>query len=102
MVHVAIMPRLRFRVHRWELTAEALYTRTGWLTVSWEIVPVSRVQTVTTYSGPLERRIGLSTLTVTTASAMGPMSIRGLSDGDASKLADTLARIAAVTPGDAT
>ncbi len=29
VVSIGVRPRLRYRVHRWEVTAEAVYTRTG-------------------------------------------------------------------------
>ena len=32
--HLIVMPRWRYRVHRWELTDDAVYTRTGWWTLS--------------------------------------------------------------------
>ena len=30
VAHVLVMPQWRFRVHRWEVTAEAVYTQAGW------------------------------------------------------------------------
>ena len=45
-LHAAIMPRWRYRVHRWEVTDEALYTRSGWFSVHWRIAPISRIQTI--------------------------------------------------------
>lgn len=100
--HIMIMPRLRYRVHRWELATEALYTRSGWLTIHWTVTPVSRVQTVTTHRGPLQRRLGLTTLTVTTASAKGPLDIAGFAHADAVALADTLTRLSHESHRDAT
>ena len=32
VVAIGIRPWIRFRVHRWEVTGEAVYTLTGWLT----------------------------------------------------------------------
>ena len=31
VAHVVLMPRIRFRVHRWEVTDTAVHTRAGWL-----------------------------------------------------------------------
>ena len=42
------VPPLRFRIHRWEITDEAVYTLSGWLVREWRIAPISRVQTVDT------------------------------------------------------
>ena len=30
-VHVVVMPRIRYRVHRWEVTSTAVHTREGWI-----------------------------------------------------------------------
>lgn len=76
--HLIVMPRWRFRVHRWEVTASAVYTQSGWFTQERRIAPLSRIQTVDTERGPLEQLFRLSNVTVTTASAAGPLRIRGL------------------------
>ena len=44
--YVLAMPRWRYRVHRWEVTDEALYTRAGWFSVHWRIAPINRIQTI--------------------------------------------------------
>ncbi|MFW5415620.1 PH domain-containing protein [Nocardiopsis sp. CNT-189] len=98
----AVMPVWRYRVHRWEITDEAVYTASGWLWQEWRIAPLSRIQTVDTDRGPLQRAFGLATLTVTTASAAGPLKVDGL---DAELAADLAARLSEATqaiPGDAT
>lgn len=96
------LPRLWFRHHRWEVTAEAVYTRTGWFFQEWRIAPLSRIQTVDTVRGPLEQRFGLSTLTVTTASARGAVKIEGLDAETAAGLAADLTLATQATPEDAT
>ncbi len=101
-IHLAVMPRWRYRVHRWELTDDAVYTRTGWWTQEWRIAPVSRVQTVDSARGPLARLFGLTTLTVTTASAAGPVEIEGLDERTASGLAARITAAAQASRGDAT
>lgn len=97
-----IEPQWRYRVHRWEATPEAVVTRSGWLNQEWRIAPVSRIQTVDTKRGPLEQLLGLATVTVTTASAAGPLQIAGLAHEDAMRLADELTATTQATPGDAT
>ena len=72
------VPPLLFRIHRWEITDEAVYTLSGWLVREWRIAPISRVQTVDTEHGPLQQLLELATVTVTTASARGPVKIPGL------------------------
>ncbi|RKE21278.1 PH domain-containing protein [Streptomyces sp. TLI_171] len=100
--HLALMPRRRYAVHRWETTADAICVRTGWLVEEWRIAPIARVQTVDHERGPLERRLGLTTVTVTTASSAGPLKIRGLAEGTAAELAAALTEAARSGTGDAT
>ena len=96
------LPRLWFRHHRWEVTDEAVYTRTGWFFQEWRVAPLSRIQTVDTVRGPLEQRFGLATLTVTTASAKGAVKVEGLDAGTAADLAADLTLATQATPEDAT
>jgi len=102
LVYVLAVPPLLFRIHRWEITDEAVYTLSGWLVREWRIAPISRVQTVDTQHGPLQQLLRLASVTVTTASAKGPVTIRGLDAADAAELARTLTATTQATPGDAT
>jgi membrane protein YdbS with pleckstrin-like domain len=97
-----VVPPLRYRIHRWEVTPEAVYTLSGWLVREWRIAPISRVQTVDTQHGPIEQLLKLASVTVTTASARGPVTIRGLDQQAALELARTLTATTQATPGDAT
>ncbi|HYH31590.1 MAG TPA: PH domain-containing protein [Pseudonocardia sp.] len=97
-----VVPPLLFRIHRWEVTPEAVYTLSGWLVREWRIAPISRVQTVDTEHGPLQQLLKLASVTVTTASARGPVKIRGLDEHEAAELARTLTETTQATPGDAT
>ncbi|WP_240135877.1 PH domain-containing protein [Streptomyces sp. MUM 178J] len=98
----AFFPAWWYRVHRWEVTDEAVYVRTGALWQEWRIAPMSRIQTVDTMRGPLEQAFRLATVTVTTASARGEIRIQGLDHETAADLAEQLTRITQATPGDAT
>jgi uncharacterized protein len=100
--YAVLVPRLLYRIHRWEITDEAVYTLSGWLVREWRIAPISRVQTVDTAHGPLQQLLGLATVTVTTASARGPVKIAGLAADDATGLARTLTETTQAVPGDAT
>jgi membrane protein YdbS with pleckstrin-like domain len=102
VLHVAVMPQWRYRVHRWEVTPEAVYTQAGWLDQERRIAPTSRIQTVDTERGPLEQLFGLAKVTVTTASAAGPLEIHGLDHTTALRLADELTATTQAAPGDAT
>lgn len=97
-----VIPFWRYRVHRWEVTDTAVYTQRGWLVQERRIAPVSRVQTVDTERGPLAQLFGLSTVTITTASAEGELRIEGLLRADADRLVSDLTATTAAISGDAT
>jgi membrane protein YdbS with pleckstrin-like domain len=88
--HLSVMPRWRFAVHRWEAAPDAVYTQSGWFDQERRIAPVSRIQTVDTERGPFEQLFGLSSVTVTTASAAGALEIKGLDRAVADRLVDEL------------
>ena len=100
--YVLVMPRWRFRVHRWETTDDAVYTSAGWISQEWRVAPMSRIQTVDTERGPLQQLFGLATVTVTTASAAGALRMVGLDRAVADDLVDQLTATTQATPGDAT
>jgi membrane protein YdbS with pleckstrin-like domain len=102
VAHVVVMPQWRYRVHRWEATPEAVYTQSGWFKQEWRIAPVSRIQTVDSERGPLEQLFRLANVTVTTASAAGPLRVSGLNRDTAQRLVDELTANAQATAGDAT
>ncbi len=101
-VYVVVMPQWRYRVHRWEATADAVYTSAGWLSQEWRVAPMSRIQTVDTARGPLQQLLGLSTVTVTTASAAGPLQVEGMDHREARTLVEQLTATTQAIPGDAT
>ncbi len=101
-VHVTVMPRWRYRVHRWEAAPEAVYTQSGWFDQERRIAPVSRIQTVDSERGPLEQVFGLTTVTITTASAAGELKIAGLDRAIADSLVDDLTSAAQAGEDDAT
>ncbi|PZF79104.1 PH domain-containing protein [Jiangella anatolica] len=102
LLGLLLLPPWWFRLHRWEVTDQAVYTRGGVLWQVWRVAPMSRIQTVDTVRGPLQRAFGLSTVTVTTASSAGAVKIEGLDHEQAAELAEELTRITHETPGDAT
>jgi membrane protein YdbS with pleckstrin-like domain len=101
-VFVVIVPLWRYRVHRWDIGEQAVYTRTGWLVQERRIAPISRVQTVDTYRGPLDRVFGLANVTVTTASSAGAVRIVALDSDVADGVVAKLTDIAAIGAEDAT
>jgi hypothetical protein len=100
--HVVLMPRIRYRVHRWEVTDTAVLTREGWIGRQTRIAPISRVQTVDSRQGALMRLFGLASITVTTASAAGPITVDCLDADTARDVVSRLTAITAATEDDAT
>jgi membrane protein YdbS with pleckstrin-like domain len=95
-------PFVRYSVHRWELSGDVVYARSGFLTREWVFVPVSRIQTVDKGQGWLERMLGLATLEIRTASHAGSSTIKGLDYVVAAGLAEQLAHRAEALRDDAT
>ena len=102
LVFVVVVPLWRFRVHRWDVSPDAVYTRSGWLVQERRIAPISRVQTVDTERGPLDRLFGLANVTVTTASSAGAVRIVALDADVADRVVAQLTDIAAIGGEDAT
>ena len=99
---IGIRPWIRYRVHRWEVTGEAVYTLTGWLTRTWTLVPISRIQTVDVTRGVLQQLLGLATVVVLTASSQGTVRVLHLEADVAHRVADDLARRAELVRDEAT
>ena len=102
VAHVVLRPRIRYRVHRWEVTDTAVHTREGWIGRETRIAPISRVQTVDSRQGALMRLFGLASITVTTASAAGPITVDCLDADTARRVVAQLTEITAATEDDAT
>ncbi len=102
VVTIGFRPRLRYRVHRWEITGEAVFTRTGWLSRTWTLVPISRIQTVDVTRGVVQQMFGLASVAVLTASSQGTVRIPHLDADIAARVADDLARRAELVRDEAT
>jgi hypothetical protein len=102
ILHASIMPRWRYSVHRWEVTDDAIFVRSGWLTQETRVAPISRLQTVDSRRGFLSRIMGLTTVKITTASSAGALTIHALDDAVAQEVVAKLAVIAQENAGDAT
>ena len=102
VLFVVVVPLWRYRVHRWDIGPNAVYTRTGWLVQERRIAPISRVQTVDTERGPLDQLFGLANVTVTTASSAGAVRIVALDAHVADRVVAQLTDIAALGGEDAT
>jgi membrane protein YdbS with pleckstrin-like domain len=99
LVLALVQPGVAYRRFRYEITELGLYVARGRLWRRWQVVPHSRVQTVDTKRGPLERQFGLVTVAVTTASARGGTDVPGLDVRVADALVEELARRAGIDEG---
>ena len=84
-------PAARHRHLRYLVEEDGLCIRRGvfWRTVIW--IPITRVQHTDVSQGPVQRRLGLGTLTVHTAGPPGAsISLAGLEHGIASRLSTHL------------
>src|SRR5687768_512353 len=89
-----LWPRARYRSWSFEVRDTDVVLRRGvwWRMTS--IVPHSRIQHVDTKHGPLERRLGLSSVVLFTAGTVGAsIEIPGLPVGEAAELRDLLASL---------
>ena len=102
VVAIGVRPWFRYRVHRWEVTQEAVYTLTGWLTRTWTLVPIARIQTVDVTRGVGQQLFGLASVVVLTASSQGTVHIPHLEADVAHRVADDLARRAEQVRDEAT
>ncbi len=102
VVAIAVRPFVRYRVHRWEVTAETVHALTGWLTRTWTLVPVARIQTVDVTRGVLQQLYGLASVAVLTASSQGTVRVPHLEVGVAERVAEDLARRAEQVRDEAT
>ena len=99
---IAVQPMIRHRVHRWEVTDEAVYALTGWLTRTWTLVPIARIQTVDVTRGVLQQLYGLASVAVLTASSKGTVHVPHLPADVAGRVAADLARRAEQVRDEAT
>ena len=102
VVTIGVRPRLRYRVHRWEVTADSVYTLTGWLTRTWTLVPVARIQTVDVTRGVVQQAFGLASVAVLSASSQGTVRVPHLQADVARRVAADLARRAEQVRDEAT
>jgi membrane protein YdbS with pleckstrin-like domain len=90
-VAARVWPRRAYRHHRWEVRPEGVLVQEGVLWRTLHVVPHERIQAVDSSAGPLERRLGLTTLHLRTASEDGSPYIPGLAAGRAADLAASIA-----------
>lgn len=91
------IPGRRYAAWRYRVTPDALRLDRGVMFRVESVVPYTRIQHVDTEQGPLERMLGLSHVTVHTASGSGSsLTIPGLTPADGHALREHLALLAGV------
>ncbi len=81
------------RAWGYDVGADALTVRHGVMFRELVVVPYARMQYVDVQAGPLERRYGIATVRLHTASAATDARIPGLAAAEAAELRDELARL---------
>lgn len=88
-----LLATLLYRSWRFELTNEWIQARWGVISHHTATIPRNRVQTVTSANGPVDRFLGLTSVTIHTAGAGAPnLSIPHLDDSTVEWLRGELAR----------
>ena len=88
---VGLLPTLLWRRWRYEIRPLEIDLQRGLVQVTRTLVPMARVQHVDTRRGPLQRRLGLSTVVFYTAA--GPNEIPQLATATAAEVRDRIAEL---------
>ena len=91
ILFVAVLPTLLWRRWRYEIRPLEVDLQRGLVRVTRTLVPMARVQHVDTRRGPLQRRLGLSTVVFYTAA--GPNEIPQLASKTAAEVRDRIAEL---------
>jgi membrane protein YdbS with pleckstrin-like domain len=94
VVRVVIVPAIRWRRWRYQVTESEIDLQCGVLFIRRTLIPMSRVQHVDTVQGPLLRRYQLASVHVSTAA--GTQEIPALAVDVADALRDRIAALAGV------
>lgn len=78
-----------FRYSGYALRDKDILFRRGWLIRKARVVPLNRVQHVSVQSGPIERRLGLASVSIFTAgSGSADFTIKGITEEKAQQIKD--------------
>ncbi|MRH45029.1 PH domain-containing protein [Aquibacillus halophilus] len=98
VITIIIVPNLRWKRWRYQVFDQEIYIQHGILIVSRTLVPMIRVQHVDTKQGPILKKYGLASLTVSTAATTH--EIPALLEDEASALRDQISELARVEQDD--
>jgi len=83
-----LYPLIEYRQWGYVITEDRVEIKHGIFFIQATIIPIIRIQHVTIAQGPINRKLGISTITINTAS--GVFKIEGLSDENAKVIAQSL------------
>ena len=83
-----LYPAIEYRQWGYIISDDRIEIRHGIFLIKITVIPIVRVQHITISQGPINRRLGISTINVHTAS--GVFGIEGISSEDASAMAEML------------
>ncbi|CAM4088623.1 PH domain-containing protein [Mesobacillus thioparans] len=95
---IFLLPKLRWKRWRYEVREQEIELQHGVFIVKRTLIPMIRVQHVDTLQGPLLRKYGLSTVTVSTAATVH--EIPALDMEEAESLRTSISRLARVADED--
>jgi uncharacterized protein len=95
---VFMLPKLRWKRWRYEVFEQEIYIQHGILVVSRTLIPMIRVQHVETQQGPILKKFGLASVSISTAATTH--EIPALSNEVASDLRDKISTLAKVDEDD--
>ena len=98
LVSLLVLPQVRYRRWRYEVTTTDVLIRSGLVVVKTSVITMVRVQHVETKQGPVLKANGLASVTVTTAGSS--FEIPGLATDEAEALRDQVAVLARIAQED--
>ena len=98
ILEIFIIPKLRWRRWRYEVFEQEIYIQRGIIVMKRTLVPMIRVQHVDTKQGPILKKYGLASLTISTAATTH--EIPALLEEEAADLRDQISELARVDQDD--
>ena len=88
IVTLYLLPAIEYRQWGYIISDDRIEIRHGIFLIKITVIPIVRIQHITISQGPINRKLGISTINIHTAS--GVFSIEGISSEYASAMADML------------
>ncbi|MGG4167795.1 PH domain-containing protein [Rossellomorea vietnamensis] len=97
-VFVFLLPTIKWKRWRYEVREQEIELQRGILIVKRTLVPMVRVQHVDTVQGPILKRYGLSTITISTAATVHEIPALDMEEAD--DLRNSISQLARVAEDD--